>query len=197
MDFMAETVHYCLKHEMINNIILLGHSMGGYVSLAFAEKYPEMLSGLGLIHSAPFSDTDEKKEIRTRETELIKSGKKNVIFALSIPNLYACHNQESFKNSIDISMKIAMKTADQGIIAALKGMKIKPDRSNVINNLKIPVFMMIGTHDNLIPAEKLIAFAEENKNIQKIIMSNSGHMSFFEEKEQFLKKIKKFITFIQ
>lgn len=196
MDFMAETVMYCLKTENINRIGLLGHSMGGYVSLAFAEKYPEMLSGLVLIHSHPFSDNAEKKLLREKESELIKSGKKNLILSAAIPNLYANKNQGNYKSSIERSMKIAMKTPDSGIIAALKGMKSRPDRSKIIREAAFPVLLMIGLLDNLIPAERLIAFPDENKNLKKTIMTESGHMSFFEEKEQFIKEIEKFITFI-
>ncbi|MFH2141787.1 MAG: alpha/beta hydrolase [Bacteroidota bacterium] len=196
MELMADIVHYSLNIEGIHKFVLLGHSMGGYVSLAYAEKYPEKLLGLGLIHSSPYADTEEKKDNRIREIDLIKKGKKDMIFSLSIPNLYANDNHVSMKNRIDFSMKIAMQTSVEGICAALEGMKQRPERLNVIKNINKPVLMIIGEKDNLIPSGILIQLAEEHENIKEVVFLKSGHMSFFEEKQKFLFETEKFINFI-
>jgi pimeloyl-ACP methyl ester carboxylesterase len=62
----ADCIHALLRHENISSCIMLGHSMGGYITLAFAEKYPLLLTGLGLIHSTAFADSEEKKKNRAR-----------------------------------------------------------------------------------------------------------------------------------
>ncbi len=62
MEWYAAYLHEILKAEKISKLILLGHSMGGYVTLSFAEKYGSMLSGLGLLNAPCFEDTAQKKK---------------------------------------------------------------------------------------------------------------------------------------
>lgn len=196
MEFMAEVVKTVIDFSEIPHCCLIGHSMGGYVALAFAEKYPELLEGLCLFHSHPNSDNEEKKENRSREIDLIRLGKKEMIFRLSIPNLYATRNQDKMKEKIDFSMNIAMNMSDEGIIAAMEGMKCRPDRNSVLKNAAIPVMMLIGENDNLIPAAMLKDIARANPRIQCVLLEESGHMGFFEEPVKALTAIKKFLTFI-
>lgn len=72
MEGMAESLNAILQFESIDNIIMLGHSMGGYVTLAFAELYGQLLQGFGLIHSTAFADSAEKKEDRLKGIDFIK-----------------------------------------------------------------------------------------------------------------------------
>src|ERR1044072_7106334 len=72
MDSMAEQINMILEKEKIASCIMIGHSMGGYITLAFAEKFPEKLKGLGLFHSTAFADSDEKKAARNKNVEFIK-----------------------------------------------------------------------------------------------------------------------------
>jgi pimeloyl-ACP methyl ester carboxylesterase len=88
MDSMAEEIKFLLNHLEIEKCFMVGHSMGGYVTLAFLEKYPKMLTGISLFHSSPFADTDEKKENRNREIELLRNGKKNQLYNTHMPKVF-------------------------------------------------------------------------------------------------------------
>ncbi|HBS85609.1 MAG: hypothetical protein A2W91_14400 [Bacteroidetes bacterium GWF2_38_335] len=186
MDFMAEIVKKVLNHLKIQSCYITGHSMGGYVALAFAEKYSEMISGLCLFHSHPFSDGADKKESRLKEVELIENGKKDLIYKVSIPNLYADENLEKLKDKLQFSMNTAFATPAEGVTAALKGMRARRDKSEVLYKLRNKSFLIIGKKDNLIPCEKLIDLAEKH-NLEHALLENSGHMGFFEEPAETLR----------
>ncbi|HEY9178769.1 MAG TPA: alpha/beta hydrolase [Flavipsychrobacter sp.] len=64
IDEMAESVRLILVKEQVNKVVLAGHSMGGYVALAFADLYPDAVKGLALVHSSARSDTEEKKRAK-------------------------------------------------------------------------------------------------------------------------------------
>jgi len=153
MDSMAEAIKHLLYHLKIDNCFVVGHSMGGYVALAFLEKYPKYVLGISLFHSSPFADTDEKKLNRNREIELVKAGKKEQLFNQHVPKTFANENVHLFAEQIEKLKSTAKKTTDNGIIAALEGMKERPNRAELLRNTKIPVQYIIGKKDNFIPIQ--------------------------------------------
>ena len=66
IKYMANAVHRVIEEINIAKPIVIGHSMGGYVSLELAAHYPDLLSGVGLFHSTAIADTDEKKDNRLK-----------------------------------------------------------------------------------------------------------------------------------
>ena len=92
MEVMADAVEAILNHLDIGRAVIIGHSMGGYVTLAFAEIFPEKTLGFCLFHSHAFADSEEKKANRDREIELVKSGKKMQIINSNIPKSFANNN---------------------------------------------------------------------------------------------------------
>ena len=181
MDMMAETVRFVLDALFIDKCVVIGHSMGGYVSLAFAENYPGRLLGFSLFHSTPFADTEEKKISRNREIELVKQHKKDLIINTNILKLFADDNHELLKNEIDRSTMIARKTSEEGIIAALEGMILRPDRSGIIKKSPMPFLLILGSKDNHIPFETVKTKLELNQSGELAVLENSGHMGFVEE----------------
>ncbi len=193
MDSMAEAIMHMLYHLNIEKCFVVGHSMGGYVALAFLEKYPKMVQGISLFHSSPFADTDEKKQNRDREIELIKSGKKAQIYNLHTPKTFADENVPRFADQIEKLKSSAKKTENNGIIAVLEGMKARPNRAELLKNTLLPVQYIIGAKDNFIPME-ILEKLELPKNADIVILENSGHMGMFEEREQSLEAIKRFVN---
>ena len=193
MEFMAETVHAVIKNLGLKKVWLMGHSMGGYVALAFLELFPESLYGLGLIHSHPFVDSDATKEKREHEIALVEKGRKDLIIANSIPYTYAEKNRKKLKKEIDITKEIAKTNSKEGIVANLKGMLKRPDRSEQLKNTSLPVLVFAGEKDSIIPFEsvsKRIPLPTRGKFVK---LEESGHMGFVEEKETTLETISNFI----
>jgi pimeloyl-ACP methyl ester carboxylesterase len=181
MDDLAGSVHAILTAENIDKVFLVGHSMGGYVTMAFAELFPQKLSGYALFHSTCFADSDEKKGNRDREISLVLCKKKRQIINVNIPKGFSDGNVDVMKSEVDRARNLAMNNPDKGIVAILNGMKERPDRTHVLKDPSIPLLIIGGMKDNYIPAdvfEKLVALAPHATVLRLV---ESGHMGFLEE----------------
>jgi pimeloyl-ACP methyl ester carboxylesterase len=181
MEELAGSVMAVLAQESPGKVFLVGHSMGGYVTMAFADLFPEMLSGYCLFHSTCFSDTEEKKKNRSREISLVLCGKKGQIVNVNIPKGFASKQVERLNVEVERAKRIALNNPDEGIVAILNGMMERPDRTHVLQNPGLPRLLIGGMKDNYIPAavfEKLIQLARDAKSLA---LEESGHMGFVEE----------------
>jgi pimeloyl-ACP methyl ester carboxylesterase len=192
MEIMANAVIEICDELRIHAFNLVGHSMGGYVSLELIKNYPDRLNTVVLLHSHCFADSDEKKANRDREIELVRAGKKDLIVNSNIPRLYANHNHETFVESIKNSKKIALQTHDSGIIAALNAMKSRTDKTELLMKTSVPVLLIGGKHDNLIPFEAMEKIKKQVSLVKLVALENSGHMGFIEEKDKTAKEMKLF-----
>lgn len=183
MELMAETVHAVLQHLKIEKTFLIGHSMGGYAALAFAEKYPAYLWALSLFHSAPFADNPEKKTNRDREIKLLNEGKKELIYTAHFPKVFAPQNVEKFTKAIEQAKQAAANLPAENIIATLKGMKDRKDRTHVLSNLQVPFVSFSGQYDQFIPFDmrKILPYPQQYHIVE---LENSGHIGFIEETQK-------------
>ena len=193
MAIMADAVKNVLDTLGIGRAVIIGHSMGGYAALAFEDFYPEITIGVGLFHSHALPDPEEKKVNRDREIELVKAGKKSQFISVNIPNAFASANHEKFADSIEWAKQIALSTPDEGIILALEGMKVRPDRTDVLKSSTDPVLIIAGRNDNYIPFEVYEQHFNLARDTEVLILENSGHMGFVEEKELALEGVRKFL----
>lgn len=191
MDLMAETVKAVLDFLNIPSCVMIGHSMGGYVTLAFAEKYPESLNGFGLFHSQAGADSEEAKINRDRTIKLIEKDRKGFI-KMFIPDLFAPKNQKRFDTEIKILKKQAADTPKKGIIAALQGMKERPDRTPVLTSSKHPILFILGAEDKRIPLDITLKQARLANRCEVQILKDVGHMGYIEDEKYTLKTIKHF-----
>lgn len=184
MEFLADTVAEGLKALGIERCTLVGHSMGGYVALAFCERHPEMLDGLVLLSSTPNPDTEEKAENRRREIALVKAGKKELLARVAPAAGFAEENRARMQDAIEDLTEQVFITEDEGIVALLDGMIGRKDQNEMLRQTKVPVLFILGRKDNYIPvevAEKMVAGHPEAKIVW---LENSGHMGFLEEPEK-------------
>lgn len=179
MAFMANAVYYILFEEKIDNCILVGHSMGGYVSLAFAELYPDKLKGLVLFHSHAGADNAEAKLNRDRTINIVKSDRLGFINSF-IPLLFAEKNVVRFEDQIIHLRKKANKLSIDGVIAALAGMRDRDDQSKLLKVLEIPVLFIIGKQDSRIPLDVIFPQLSLAANCEAVILDGVGHMGFLE-----------------
>ncbi len=155
MELMARSVKAVMDHLKLKRYVIAGHSMGGYAALAFAELFPDNLKGLCLIHSSAYPDSSEKRKERERAIKLIRQNKK-VYTSETIRNLFAKKNLKYLKKEIVFTNKIAGRTTRQGMVAALLGMRDRPGRDIILGLVDYPIMMVIGEHDNMIPATQLL-----------------------------------------
>lgn len=192
MELMAEAVLTVLKELNIRKTILIGHSLGGYVSLAFAELFPDMVKGLCLFFSSARADSEQKKLGRNQAIEVVKENHKSFI-RRSIPLLFRPKNRPIFREEINELKQQALATPKQGIIAALEGMKNRKDREIVLQFAPYPVHFVIGKKDPVLPSSLVIEQTKNNPTITYTLFDEIGHMGFIEAKEECLKDIRSFI----
>lgn len=190
MELMAEAVEAVLKHLKIIESTFIGHSMGGYVALAFAERNPNAINGLCLMNSTSKADSEERKQNRDRAILAVKQNHKTFI-RMSIANLFRPKNRSIFHKEIDLIKKDALLMPLQGIVAALEGMKIRKDRAFLLNTSAFEKMMIASKKDPVLNYEALI---DETKNTDvEFIDFPDGHMSYIENNDIFLQTIMYFI----
>ena len=189
MEEQAEMVKTVLNHLNLRKYVLVGHSMGGYISLAFAKIYSENVKGLCLMNSTTLPDTEEKKVNRSRAIEAVKQNHKTFV-RIAVPMLFSEKNRTVFKNEVESVVNEALKMSPQGIIAALEGMKIRENLTSILNSEGFPKMMFIGKEDPALDYNSLI---EQTKNTSvKVIEYPDGHMSHIENKNDFISDLETF-----
>ena len=183
MEYLADVVKNTLDALGIARYTLVGHSMGGYVALAFCEKYPERLDGVVLLSSTPDADTDEKKENRLREIKLVEAGKKDALARVAPEAGFAPENRPRMRDEIEDLVEQVFVTEDEGIVALLNGMIARKDRNAMLRETKVPVLFILGRKDGYIPVEAAEKMVAEHPEAQVVWLENSGHMGFLEEPE--------------
>ncbi len=191
IDEMAEAVRQVLKSLEIPGCLMVGHSMGGYVALAFAEKYPRLLKGFVLFHSQAAADSPESRMNRDRTIALVQKDHHSFIKNF-IPDLFDAGNVKKFGKEIEALKALADKTPEEGIIAALEGMKNRPDRQHVLMNAKVPVMFIIGKNDTRIPMEVIIPQTLLPEHSETLILDHVGHMGFIEASGKTFAAVKSF-----
>jgi pimeloyl-ACP methyl ester carboxylesterase len=192
MELMADIVKAILDKEFIEECVMIGHSMGGYVTLAFAEKYSSMMKGLGLFHSSALPDTPEGKKNRAKAIEAIEKNHTGFVMSF-IPDLFAAGNRESLKDEINVLVERAEKMSKKAIIASQKGMMERKDRRDVLSNADYPVLFIAGKQDTRVPYEKVIEQITLPKDTIALLLHDIAHMGYLESRDKTLYAVKCFI----
>ena len=179
MELMAEEVKKVIDHEKLTKIHLLGHSMGGYTSLAFAEKYPELLKSLTLFFSTYFADDEEKKNQRIKSYRIIKEAYSNYARA-GIPNLFNQNERDVLEGKIETALEIALSTNNLGALACVKGMVERTDKKHILENLEAKILVLAGKHDNAVKTENTINNLPDRTNIKSYVL-DCGHNGHWEK----------------
>lgn len=193
MELMADALYGLIKSNDISKIFLTGHSLGGYVTLAFAERYAEMLKGYCLFHSQPFPDSEEVLKKREREISLVKAGKKKLIYPENVSRMFATPNLQKFSEALKRSKEIASSISGEGIIAVLRGMMARSSRLSVMESGRVPCLWILGSMDNYINCVQIQMKVQLTDNTRVVILKNSGHLGFIEEEDKSVEVITKFI----
>lgn len=189
MEDMADAVHAVLHELRIRKAIFIGHSMGGYVSLAVAELYPDMVKGIVLQNSTSRADSDERKANRDRAIKAVKQSYTNFV-RMSIANLFSENNRERLDAEIEAVKQEALNTPLQGIVAALEGMKARKDREVILHFAPYPILLVLGKQDPVLNYEESLEQIEGTQ--VKLITYPDGHMSHIENCEQLQKDLSEF-----
>jgi 3-oxoadipate enol-lactonase len=191
MELLAEDVVALLDELKLPKVHLIGHSLGGYVALAFAEQYPQRLLSLGLVHSTSIPDNEAAQANRLKAAESIQENGVNAFVDGLIPKLFAATHRTSMPETLTWAKEIGYGTSVAGAIGCALGMKIRPDRTSVLESLELPVLLLAGELDEVITAER--RFPASRDNITALTLSRVAHMGMVEEPEPFAEAIVAFL----
>jgi pimeloyl-ACP methyl ester carboxylesterase len=193
MEDYAELITTVINCEGLNNICLLGHSMGGYIALAFAEKHPEKLWGFGLVHSTALADTAEKIEARKKSIDFINENGTEAFLKATTPNLF--YNQELGKDHIMAIINQNKNTAPKVLVQYYNAMINRPDRTQILKLLRIPLLFIVGKNDKAVPFESSLPQTFMAQNTYLSVLGYSAHMGMIEEACSFNSTIENYVAF--
>lgn len=193
MEIMAEQVIQTLQSLQVSQASFVGHSMGGYVALALAEKYPAMVEKLCLFHSTAFADSPEKKENRNKVIEFVqKAGVEAFISNFVRPLFYEGRWQE-LQQEIHFLEEIGKKTPLKTIVSVLGAMRDRKSSLDMLTNAKFPILYIIGKQDTAVVWESYQEQLRKIPNAQTLILDNTGHVGMLERPQETLETLKNFL----
>jgi pimeloyl-ACP methyl ester carboxylesterase len=164
-------------------ICMIGHSMGGYITLAFAEKYSNLLNSFGLFHSSAFADDADKISTRKKGIEFITKHGSDPFLKSSIPNLFSEQTKKEKPQLITQLFELAKNISPTALIQYYQAMMRRPNRVAVLESFKKPVLFIIGKNDQAVPLQSSLEQCSVPEISTVHILQNSGHMGMWEEEQ--------------
>ena len=173
---------------------IIGHSMGGYITLALVEKYPELINKFGLFHSTAFADSEEKIQKRKKAIEFIKENGAYIFLKQSIPDLFASSFSNNYPEEITGLIERGKSFTSEALIQYYEAMIARPDRTAILKNFKKPILFIIGKEDKAVPFEDSMKQCHLPAISHIHILENSAHMGMWEEKDKCNGAINQFLS---
>ena len=191
MRLMAEDILLLINQLKIERAVLVGHSMGGYVSLAFTHAYPHRVAGLALCSSQAAADSPEKRQGRYQTAEEITRRGTRVVAEKMAAKLT---NRPELASQLEKSI---MKTQPKGLIGALKGMAERQDALNWLSDISVPAVVIAGEADALTSMERSQTMAQLLGKGWLVKLPEVGHMPMLEAPQQSAEAILQVIDLIE
>lgn len=199
IEGMAEVIKAIFDNEFPSEgfretAILIGHSMGGYITLAFVENYSAYLSSFGLFHSSSYADNEEKKASRKKGIEFVRQHGAYEFLKTSTPNLFSPVTKQQNPALVEEFIRGLHNFSSEAVVSYYEAMMKRPDRTHVLKATRLPVLFVIGDHDKAIPVNDSL----EQTHLPEIsyidLLHQSGHMGMLEEPNKSNELLKKFIS---
>ena len=192
IDDYADVLNEIRNQEKISEFILIGHSMGGYITLAFAEKFPEKLKAFGLFHSSAFADNEDKKNTRLKAIDFINKNGAAAFLKTSTPNLFAPEFQEQHPKVVEETISRFSYFSNEALISYYYAMIERPERIHVLQDYVKPVLFIIAEKDQAIPFEASLKQCHLPQQSEVIILP-TGHMGMIEKEVETTEAVVNFL----
>jgi pimeloyl-ACP methyl ester carboxylesterase len=193
IEYLADSIAALLQHEKIENCTLLGHSMGGYITVAFAKKYPQYLKGLGLLHSTALPDTPIKIENRLRGITFIQKYGAASFLETTAPNLFGSFTQKNHPQIITDFIQSIPAFTNEALTCYYQAMMARPDVTSVLETTSLPVLYILGDQDMPVALEDTLPQTKMPKRAYLYVLENCGHMGMLEQPIHFNKAVLDFL----
>lgn len=183
MEGLAGSVKLILDDELADGdrAVMIGHSMGGYVTLAFAALYPELLLGIGLFHSTAYADNEEKKATRQKGIEFMLQHGAARFIQQTTPNMFAPAFREQNPGVVAEIIERYSNFPTESLVQYYKSMMARPDRTDILKKSTWPVLFIAGEHDTAIPKEHVMQQSYLPGLSYVHLLADAGHMGMQEE----------------
>jgi len=181
IEYVADSTAALIQHEKIENCILLGHSMGGYVTLAFAKKYPQYLKGFGLLHSTALPDTPIKIENRLRGITFIEKFGAATFLEITAPNLFGTHTQKNHPQLITDFIQSIPAFSNGALTSYYQAMMARPNLTLVLETTPLPLLFILGDQDMPVALEDTLPQTKMPQTAYLYVLENCGHMGMLEQ----------------
>jgi pimeloyl-ACP methyl ester carboxylesterase len=188
----AEDLESLLQELATGPVVLIGHSMGGYVALAFARRFPVMLRGLVLVGTKAGQDTPEAAAARRATAEQVKAeGVRGVIESMA-PKMLAASNEDA---RLAAQVRGFMATArPDGVSSALLAMAERPDATPLLADITVPTLVVAGMDDTIIAPREAEKSAQAIRAAHLELISHAGHLVALERPEEFNRILKAWLA---
>ncbi|HSC54980.1 MAG TPA: alpha/beta hydrolase [Phnomibacter sp.] len=193
IDTMAHAMHALMQEVCDEPFVVLGHSMGGYITLAMAEQMPSRIAAFGLLHSTAFADSEEKKTNRKKSVEFIEQNGVFPFIKTTIPGLFGEVFAADNPTVVGQLIERGRTFSPQALIAYYEAMIARPDRTRVLQSAEVPVLFLIGDIDKPAPMADVLQQVHLAKNSEVKILRNTGHMGMLEQPQLTSETITAFI----
>ncbi len=184
---LASDIAGLLDHLKIEKAAVAGHSMGGYVALAFARAHPRRLAGLGMVSSQVLADPPDRKEGRYKNAADVAEKGVGLVADAMASKLSGDQSVQSFVHDL-IGRQKAL-----GVIGALKAMAERPDSTDILAAIKVPVVIVHGDADALIPVERGREMKKIASGAHYVELPGLGHMLMMENPQVVADALKSFV----
>jgi len=193
IEYLADSAAALIKHEKIENCTALGHSMGGYATMALAFKYPQYLKGFGLLHSTALPDTPLKIENRLRGISFIEKFGATTFLETTVPNLFGTHTKETNPGIVLDFIQALPQFSNEALIAYYHAMMARPNLTDVLATTTVPVLFVLGDQDTAVALEDTLPQTKMPNSAYLYVLENCGHMGMLEHPVIFNKAVLDFL----
>jgi 3-oxoadipate enol-lactonase len=193
MELLADDVAALMDALGMQQAILCGLSMGGYVAFAFQRKYPERVGGLILADTKPDADTEEARANRAKIAQLAESEGPGAVADLQVPNLISDYTRQHHLEVEALVRRMAEAATGSGIAAAARGMAQRADANDLLAQITVPTLVVVGEADKLTPPTVAQAYAAKIPGAGFAVIPRAGHLSNLEQPETFLEVLRNFL----
>ncbi|MFT3748014.1 MAG: alpha/beta hydrolase [Agriterribacter sp.] len=195
IETYADIIKKIIDIELVETCAVIGHSMGGYIALAFAEKFPEKLSSLGLFHSTAYADSTEKKDARRKGVAFIQKHGAHEFLKQSIPNLFGDAFKQSHPGQIEQLIEASGNFSKEALVQYYKAMMERPDRIDILKKVSKPVLFIIGEDDKSVYLQDSLSQCYLPGKSLINIYPDIAHMGMWEAKDQANATVMKFLNY--
>lgn len=166
--------------EKADRIILIGHSMGGYISMAYADAFPQHLAVLGLFHSTSRADSPEKKLAREKNQDFIRRNGSTPFVRQSLPGLYSADFRQAQPEEVEKQLARYANFLPETLVHYLEIMKNRPDRTHILKICPVPVLFIGGDEDKVIPPAEVLELCHLPRISYFHLLPRTAHMGMVE-----------------